>query len=181
LYAYATGTDGKDADEIAATTGIARTTWLIELPAGGGGTEGAATAATTTAVTAATAVTTTAVVVVLVLVLVLILLALVALLAVALLGAPLHPIDGAFGRCLFRAADGQRTPQRQGRHQSQEPTAGPGRRERTGQGIEGGRVHGSSCAGVGRYDRRTGQRFSFAVLRRTDCSSGAASRHRVCA
>jgi hypothetical protein len=125
LYAYATGTDGKDADEIAATTGIAGTTWLIELPAGGGGTEGAATAATTTAVTAATAttavvtaataVTTTAVVVVLVLVLVLILLALVALLAVALLGAPLHPIDGAFGRCLFRAADGQRTPQRQRR------------------------------------------------------------------
>jgi hypothetical protein len=123
LYAYATGTDGKDADEIAATTGIAGTTWLIELPAGGGGTEGAATAATTTAVTAATAttavvtaataVTTTAVVVVLVLVL--ILLALVALLAVALLGAPLHPIDGAFGRCLFRAADGQRTPQRQRR------------------------------------------------------------------
>jgi len=116
LYAYATGTDGKDADEIAATTGIAGTTWLIELPAGGGGTEGAATATTTTAVvTAATAVTTTAVVVVLVLVLVLILLALVALLAVALLGAPLHPIDGAFGRCLFRAADGQRTPQRQRR------------------------------------------------------------------
>jgi len=125
LYAYATGTDGKDADEIAATTGIAGTTWLIELPAGGGGTEGAATAATTTAViaatattavvTAATAVTTTAVVVVLVLVLVLVLLALVALLAVALLGAPLHPIDGAFGRCLFRAADGQRTPQRQRR------------------------------------------------------------------
>jgi hypothetical protein len=122
LYAYATGTDGKDADEIAATTGIAGTTWLIELPAGGGGTEGAATAATTTAVTAATAVvtaatavTTTAVVVVLVLVLVLILLALVALLAVALLGAPLHPIDGAFGRCLFRAADGRRTPQRQRR------------------------------------------------------------------
>jgi len=121
LYAYATGTDGKDADEIAATTGIAGTTWLIELPAGGGGTEGAATAATTTAVTAATAttavvtaattVTTTAVVVVLVLVL----LALVALLAVALLGAPLHPIDGAFGRCLFRAADGRRTPQRQRR------------------------------------------------------------------
>src|SRR5215213_4535710 len=66
LYAYATGTDGKDTDEIAATTGIAGTTWLIELPAGGGGTEGAATAATTTAVvTAATAVTTTAVVVVL--------------------------------------------------------------------------------------------------------------------
>jgi len=126
LYAYATGTDGKDADEIAATTGIAGTTWLIELPAGGGGTEGAATAATTAVtaatattavVTAATAVTTTAVVVVLVLVLVLvlILLALVALLAVALLGAPLHPIDGAFGRCLFRAADGQRTPQRQRR------------------------------------------------------------------
>jgi len=123
LYAYATGTDGKDADEIAATTGIAGTTWLIELPAGGGGTEGAATAATTTAVTAATAttavvtaataVTTTAVV--LVLVLVLILLALVALLAVALLSAPLHPIDGAFGRCLFRAADGRRTPQRQRR------------------------------------------------------------------
>jgi hypothetical protein len=109
LYAYATGTDGKDADEIAATTGIAGTTWLIELPAGGG-TEGAATA-TTAVVTAATAVTTTAVVVVLVLVL----LALVALLAVALLGAPLHPIDGAFGRCLFRAADGQRTPQRQRR------------------------------------------------------------------
>ena len=107
MYAYATGTDGKDADEIAATTGIAGTTWLIELPAGGGGTEGAATAV----VTAATAVTTTAVVVVLVLVL----LALVALLVVALLCAPLHPINGAFSRCLFRAADGQRTPQRQRR------------------------------------------------------------------
>jgi hypothetical protein len=164
LEACATGTDGKEADEIGATTGIAGTTGLIELPAVGGSTEVAATAATT------------AVVVVLLVVLVVVLI--VALLAVALLGALLQPIDGALGGRL-PAQRGQRAAQRQGGEVCQEPAAGAASCDRVGQGIEGGRVHGSSCAEVGRHDRRTGQRFSCAVLRHPECSSVAAARHRV--
>jgi hypothetical protein len=102
LEAYATGTDGKDADEIGAgTTRIAGTTGLIELPAGNGGTQVAATAATTFVVV--TAATATAIVVVLVVILV------IALLAVALLGALLQPIDGALGGGLLLTPRGEGT------------------------------------------------------------------------
>jgi hypothetical protein len=138
LEAYATGTDGKDADEIGAgTTRIAGTTGLIELPAVGGGTQVAAPAAATFVVV--TAATSTAIVVVLVVVLV------VALLAVALLGASRQPLVRALGPNLLLPNHGQRPEQGQTRHQPpQQPAAAPGRLERSRQSIEGGRIHGNS-------------------------------------
>jgi hypothetical protein len=80
-----------------------------------------------------------------VLLVVVVLVVIVALVAVALRGAPLDPIEGALGGYLILIQAAQESAEGQRRQQGQKPAAGPGLADRTGQGIEDGRVHiGSS-------------------------------------